>query len=70
MTRITFSQTIAGALVSLCLATVPAGAVSNQTYVSGKGADTGGCLAGSVVTKNGIGVNYRPRQLSLQLWRQ
>jgi hypothetical protein len=43
MTRITFSQLIAGAFVSLCLATAPAGAVSFTTYVSGKGADTGGC---------------------------
>jgi hypothetical protein len=44
MTRITFSQSIAGALVSLCLATVPARALNDHTYVSGKGADTGGCF--------------------------
>jgi hypothetical protein len=43
MTRITFSQLIAGALFSLCLATVPARALSDRTYVSGKGADTGAC---------------------------
>ena len=40
---ITFSQLIAGALVSLCLATTPAGALNDHTYVSGKGADTGIC---------------------------
>ena len=44
MTRITISQSIAGALVSLCLATVPARALNDHTYVSGKGADTGGCF--------------------------
>jgi hypothetical protein len=43
MTRITFLQLIAGALVSLCLAAVPAGALSPQTYVSGKGTDIGAC---------------------------
>jgi hypothetical protein len=43
MTRITFSQLIAGALFSLCLATAPARARANHTYVSGKGADTGTC---------------------------
>ncbi len=43
MTRITFSQVLAGALVSLCLATAPARALNDHTYVSGKGADTGIC---------------------------
>jgi hypothetical protein len=43
MTKIKFSQLIAGALFSLCLATVPARALSLQTYVSGKGTDTGAC---------------------------
>jgi hypothetical protein len=43
MTRITFSQLIAGALVSLCLATAPAWALNDHTYVSEKGADTGIC---------------------------
>jgi hypothetical protein len=43
MTRITFSQLIAGALVSLCLATAPARALNDHTYVSEKGADTGMC---------------------------
>jgi hypothetical protein len=41
MTKI--SQLIAGACLSLGLAAVPAGANPLQTYVSGKGADTGGC---------------------------
>jgi hypothetical protein len=45
MTRITFSQLIAGAVFSLCLATVPAWALSDHTYVSGKGADTGACTS-------------------------
>jgi hypothetical protein len=43
MTRISFSQLFAGALFSLCLATVPARALNDHTYVSGKGTDTGGC---------------------------
>jgi hypothetical protein len=43
MTRVTFSQLIAGAVFSLCLATVPAWALNDHTYVSGKGADTGAC---------------------------
>jgi hypothetical protein len=43
MTRITFSQLIAGAVFSLCLATVPAWALNDHTYVSGKGTDTGAC---------------------------
>ncbi|MGC2224939.1 MAG: hypothetical protein WA624_22525 [Methylocella sp.] len=43
MTRITSSQVLAGALVSLCLATVPAWALNDHTYVSGKGVDTGIC---------------------------
>ncbi|MGH6837610.1 MAG: right-handed parallel beta-helix repeat-containing protein [Methylocella sp.] len=45
MTRNTFSQLIAGAFISLCLATAPARALSDHTYVSGKGTDTGGCTA-------------------------
>jgi hypothetical protein len=43
LTRITFSQLIAGALFSLCLATVPARALSDHTYVSGKGTNAGAC---------------------------
>src|SRR2546430_12599860 len=43
MTRIAFSRLIAGAVFSLCLATVPAWALNDRTYVSGKGADTGAC---------------------------
>src|SRR5271170_3691210 len=35
---------VAGALFSLCLATVPAEATVDHTYVSGKGTDTGGCI--------------------------
>ena len=34
---------VAGALFSLCLAAGPAAATVDHTYVSGKGADTGGC---------------------------
>jgi hypothetical protein len=48
MTRITFSQTIAGALFSLCLAAVPAGAALDHTYVSGTGTDTGTCVSAAV----------------------
>jgi hypothetical protein len=43
MTRVTISHLIAGALVSLCLATAPAWALNDHTYVSGKGVDTGIC---------------------------
>jgi hypothetical protein len=43
MIKITFSQLIAVALFSLCLATAPAEATVDHTYVSGKGTDTGGC---------------------------
>ncbi|MFZ3328625.1 MAG: hypothetical protein WA231_23275 [Methylocella sp.] len=43
MSRITFSSSIAGTLFLLCLATVPAEATVDHTYVSGKGTDTGGC---------------------------
>jgi hypothetical protein len=41
MTEITFSQLVACALFSLCLASVPAEATVDHTYVSGKGTDTG-----------------------------
>lgn len=41
MTKI--SQSIAGTLFLLCLASVPAEAIVDHTYVSGKGTDTGGC---------------------------
>ncbi len=43
MTKITFSQLVAGALFALCLATAPAKAIVDHTYVSGRGADAGGC---------------------------
>jgi hypothetical protein len=35
---------VAGALFALCLATGPAEATVDHTYVSGKGTDTGGCV--------------------------
>ena len=43
MTKIAFSQLVAGALFALCLATAPAKAIVDHTYVSGRGTDTGGC---------------------------
>jgi len=45
MTRIKFSQLVAVALFSLCLATAPAQATVDHTYVSGKGTDAGGCVS-------------------------
>jgi hypothetical protein len=43
MTKIKFPQLVAVALFSLCLASAPAEATVDHTYVSGKGTDTGGC---------------------------
>lgn len=44
MTRIKFSQLVAVTLFSFSLATMPAEATVDHTYVSGKGSDTGGCV--------------------------
>jgi Right handed beta helix region len=45
MTRITFSLFIASGLFAFCLAAGPAAATVDHTYISGKGADSGGCIS-------------------------
>ncbi len=45
MIKIKFSHLLPGAVFSLCLATVPAEAIVDHTYVSGKGTDAGGCIS-------------------------
>jgi hypothetical protein len=42
---------VVGALFSFCLATVPAEATVDHTYVSGKGTDTGGCISPSIACR-------------------
>jgi hypothetical protein len=43
MTKITSLQAIAGTLLALGLSAAPAQALSNRTFVSGKGTDAGSC---------------------------
>ena len=51
MAKIPSSPPIAGALFLLCLATVPAEAIADHTYVSGKGTDTGGCTSPAIACR-------------------
>lgn len=44
MSKIKFWPFVASALFSICLASAPAEATVDHTYVSGKGTDTGGCV--------------------------
>lgn len=48
----TFSQLVAGALFSLCLATAPANASVDHTYVSGEGSDSGGCTSPAIACRH------------------
>jgi hypothetical protein len=51
MTKIAFSQAIAGVVFSLCLGSLPAKAQLDHTYVSGKGTDTGDCVSPGVACR-------------------
>lgn len=51
MNAVLFSRVISGALLSLCLASVPAQAALDHTYVSGKGTDSGNCVSPPVACR-------------------
>jgi hypothetical protein len=52
MKTITISQFVAAALFSLCLATVPANATVDHTYVSAEGSDSGGCSSPAIACRH------------------